>query len=376
MTQTIALATLAGPFGGRSPGAVSTVGLYLFANADESCTYFCDPGNIGGFYIYRIDYTGAYTKYWCSTAAHNDNIALIIPFGAGNYFVSTNAGLVYFVQTLNLKLNNVTPYSINNGPVIATSCGDDATLTALFYDATQQIMAAGFYQAYESADDIWNLCYSVNPITGGITLTVGGFCGNSLAGDPFNQTQRTLPPGASDAITATASNGMLATRYVSSGNLFGWQQETIKIAAGVNTICNPVGLYTGCHVTSQSANDFLSNFSGSDNAYLVDSCIQGFGGINAQSDPDSYAYIFGPAGAVYVVEFVPAGTSPILTNVAVTPKHIFALGSVLFDSVNTTGQIWISANSGIGPPPQVSIAYGGYAVNNARPISLSGNYLS
>lgn len=339
---------------------------------DESIAVFginSVTGNGNSLVVYVIstgpevisNYGGVFTFY--QTPYWNNNyiyIDKIIPLGNGLFLVVMSGQgptISIAVRVQNLKLNNWSPIVIPlAGLSISNPCYN--TITKLWYDGSQQILCAGFYDPTgQYGGPIFSSSYKVNK-DASLTLIAQGNSGLYSSTPHRDDLDHTTGYGTG-IYSYPTSNGMIQAWWYTFAQQF---TQNITINPGSFTDCNTPN---GAGVYSTNSQVWTNIYAQSNDPYFVDSNIPNISG-SCLADGQCAVNL---NGNFYEMN---------LTNSVVNPKFLLITNKYLFAVAPMS---WgLEAFQAAIPPqfafPNYLYRSGFNMVNQARPISITGNYKS
>ncbi len=334
-------------------------------------------GNPNCLTVYVMSVNGTYNNisqgfggsftYYQSPYWNNGYIYIekIVPFGNGLFLVvlSNTSGqtVSISVRVQNLKLNNWTPIILPfSGLPITNPCY--GTVTKVWYDGQKKILCAGFYDpSGQNGGPIFSSSYRVNA-DASLTLIAQGNSGFYSSAAPYRDDLDHTSGYGSGIYSQPCSNGSVQAWWYTFGQSF---IQTISINPGGFTDCNTPN---NAMVTSANSSVWNNIYAAGNDPWFVDSDIPNIGGTTL-GDGQCAIYL---GGNFYDLLMVPVGTGVTPAFLVITKSYLLA-GNFR----NGLGAIFYYA----ALPPQFQIPNNVYRsglnmVNQARPISLTGNYKS
>ncbi len=347
-----------------------------FVVDDDSCCLWYTTNNANGAWCACIvyDYTGAVTRYQSPILVPNSPYLYInqcIPLGSGRFYLllkNNYTGATVFSgvwRVGNMKLNNATPINLS-GTGIAFTNPCYAYPGRFFFDKQKQLLAVGYYQNLGGGGgDVYASVYNAAAYDGSIILQSQGYVGtyNTNTGADAFASQIVLPQF--DADQNYVSNGMNVSYSTSTPTLYG---ITPSVHAGNNTDCaTPSGT-----VVNALSNFVIQTTIGTSNQGWLDSNVSNVFGVCGGIYDQNGAMFVSVNGSNYDGAFQENGNYMTGVNVALTSKHLFVFGR---SSKDFNFIVAVAAYPTLSGPSSI-FRSGFNMVNNARPISITGNYKS
>lgn len=347
---------------------------------DDNSIVVIGDGNSLGFFpgkptwtAYVIDIGGRYTQYAATVNGTNDGSGIlqaIVPGPNGQFLIVDGLGNTFAPTFKNAKLNNpgaILVPQITGG--LAPCSPATSVLHSVYYDIVNRRVAYGFYFGGGGSGTVSARVYSRN-VNGTLTVLSEGPAGNWVSGgnDDYDKTQKLTSQVTSSGTASSGSQFALLTADASlhGGNFF--------VNPGNSVPCAPPGQRTGAYVSSTSAWGIPTPLDGPGHNYYTGDSIEP--NIGVMHSTAGHVMFLGPyfQGAFSFQASLTSNFGNTARFVLGT-KYIWVFDAPPAAGGNGTGQIFVAVRpAGIVSGPSGVTVLRTAAVNNARPISLTGRY--